>query len=110
MTFTTAILRATPDDPDGPYPALQLGIAPVDADTTAMDTLDLDVPTPTTAARRSRARRRSGDILPGHCAAAPPGDPDGNASTAYDDKPSARAGFGVYGSQPGNFIYFRERY
>ena len=35
---------------------------------------------------------------------------DGNANTAYDDKPAARAGFGVYGSQPGNFIYFRERY
>jgi MSHA biogenesis protein MshQ len=37
-------------------------------------------------------------------------DDDGNANTAYDDKPSARAAFGVYGSQPGNFIYFRERY
>lgn len=36
--------------------------------------------------------------------------PDADANTAYDDKPSARAGFGVYGSQPGNFIYFRERY
>lgn len=37
-------------------------------------------------------------------------DDDGNPNTAYDDKPSARAGFGIYGSQPGNFIYFRERY
>lgn len=36
--------------------------------------------------------------------------PDANANTSYDDKPSARAAFGLYGSQPGNFIYFRENY
>ena len=36
--------------------------------------------------------------------------PDANANTGYDDKPSARAAFGLYGSQPGNFIYFRENY
>jgi hypothetical protein len=37
-------------------------------------------------------------------------DPDGNASTAYDDNPSSRAAFGLYGSQPNNFIYFRENF
>jgi Family of unknown function (DUF6701) len=36
--------------------------------------------------------------------------PDGNANTAYDDQPSGRASFGLYGSQPSNFIYFRENY
>jgi len=29
---------------------------------------------------------------------------------AYDDKPTAAAGFGLYGSQPKNFIFFRENY
>jgi len=29
---------------------------------------------------------------------------------AYDDKPTASAGFGLYGSQPKNFIFFRENY
>jgi hypothetical protein len=33
---------------------------------------------------------------------------DGGA--AYDDKPTASAGFGLYGSQPKNFIFFRENY
>jgi hypothetical protein len=37
-------------------------------------------------------------------------DPDGNGNTLYDDKPTARAGFGVYGSQPKSFIYQRENY
>ncbi len=37
-------------------------------------------------------------------------DADGNPNTWYDDNPGARAGFGLYGSQPGNFIYFRERF
>jgi hypothetical protein len=37
-------------------------------------------------------------------------DNDGNANTAYDDKPSAVGMFGVYGSQPNNFIYFRENF
>ena len=37
-------------------------------------------------------------------------DGDGVPATLYDDKPSARAAFGIYGSQPGNFIYFRERF
>jgi MSHA biogenesis protein MshQ len=37
-------------------------------------------------------------------------DPDANANTMYDDKPSARAAFGLYGSQPSNFIYLRENY
>ena len=32
-----------------------------------------------------------------------------DSGTAYDDKPSARAAFGVYG-QPRNFIFFRENY
>jgi hypothetical protein len=236
MTFTTAILRATPDNPDGPYQALQLGIAPVDSDTTAMDTLDLDVdaaggndhkdlgftgdvrfgrlrltnafgnevqrlPVPMRAeywngtgfvtntddsctsiprsaialafdasppsalsacetaldvdpvtfsqgiaplrllAPATATQRNNGAVVltvnltgaaGNYCdaiGAANPAtvamprplpylrgrwndgaDPDGNANTAYDDNPSARAGFGVYGSQPGNFIYFRERY
>jgi hypothetical protein len=37
-------------------------------------------------------------------------DPDTNANTNYDDAPSARGAFGLYGSQPKNFIYFRENY
>ncbi|HEX4928971.1 MAG TPA: DUF6701 domain-containing protein, partial [Burkholderiales bacterium] len=41
--MTTAILRAVPDNPDGPYAALQFGIAPTDSDGTAMASLDLDV-------------------------------------------------------------------
>jgi hypothetical protein len=229
MTFTTSILRATPDNPDGPFPALQLGIAPVDSDTTAMDTLDLDVDNSgandhknlglTADVRFGRLRldnalggeaRRlpvsmrveywdgsgfktnddddctsiprsaialaftppsnlaacetavdaatltfadgvaplalaapgatnSGSVVltvnlgsaagtycpaPGGATAAATSvampyllgrwndgaNPDGNANTTYDDKPSARAAFGLYGSQPGNFIYFRERY
>jgi hypothetical protein len=36
--------------------------------------------------------------------------PDANANTMYDDNPSGRAAFGVYGSQPSNFIYFRENH
>jgi MSHA biogenesis protein MshQ len=36
--------------------------------------------------------------------------PDANPNTAYDDKPVGRAAFGLYGSQPSNFIYFRENY
>jgi hypothetical protein len=37
-------------------------------------------------------------------------DPDGNANTSYDDKPAGQAGFGLYGSQPKSFIFFRENY
>jgi len=37
-------------------------------------------------------------------------DPDTDANTSYDDNPAARAAFGLYGSQPSNFIYFRENY
>jgi len=36
VVVVTGIRRATPDNPDGPYAALQFGIAPVDSDTTAM--------------------------------------------------------------------------
>jgi len=36
--------------------------------------------------------------------------PDGSGSTMYDDNPSARAAFGLYGSQPDNLIFQRERY
>ena len=32
-----------------------------------------------------------------------------DSGAGYDDKPSARAAFGVYG-QPRNFIFFRENY
>ncbi|HYX64900.1 MAG TPA: DUF6701 domain-containing protein, partial [Burkholderiales bacterium] len=42
VTITTALLRATPDNPDGPHAALQFGIAPTDADGTAMASLDFD--------------------------------------------------------------------
>ena len=38
------------------------------------------------------------------------GDPDGNANTNYDDKPAGRAAFGLYGTQPNNFIFFRENF
>jgi hypothetical protein len=37
-------------------------------------------------------------------------DPDASASTMYDDNPSARAAFGLYGSQPDNLIFQRENY
>jgi MSHA biogenesis protein MshQ len=36
--------------------------------------------------------------------------PDGNANTAYDDKPFGRASFGLFGSPPRNFIFFRENF
>ena len=35
--------------------------------------------------------------------------PDGDANTAYDDKPGGRAAFGRY-AQPRNFIFYRENY
>ena len=37
-------------------------------------------------------------------------DPDGDANTAYDDNPAGQAAFGLYGSQPRNFIFQRENY
>lgn len=37
-------------------------------------------------------------------------DSDANASTMYDDNPSARAAFGLFGSQPNNLIFQRENY
>jgi hypothetical protein len=43
VTGTLSILRNTPDNPDGPFAAVQFGIAPVDADGVAMGTLDQDV-------------------------------------------------------------------
>ncbi len=42
ITATTGIRRATPDNPDGPFTAVQFGIAPVDSDGVAMSTLDFD--------------------------------------------------------------------
>jgi MSHA biogenesis protein MshQ len=36
--------------------------------------------------------------------------PDGDATTMYDDNPKARAAFGLYGTQPNNFVYMRENY
>lgn len=36
--------------------------------------------------------------------------PDGNPSTAYDVNPSCTASFGLYGSQPNQFIFERENY
>lgn len=41
VAITTAILRNTPDDPDGPFASIQFGIAPV-SETAAMNTLDFD--------------------------------------------------------------------
>jgi hypothetical protein len=225
MTLITSILRKpAPDDPDGPYPALQFGIAPNDGETT-MNTLDLNVAGSndhkslgfSTEVRYGRLRMdnalgsethrlavpmrveywngsgfatnladsctslarsaiamaftppsnltscetaldvdpvtftsgvakvgltapgggNSGSVVltanlgsaggsycnPGSFVAAgsaplsyllgrwdDAANPDGDANTNYDDKPSARAAFGLYGSQPGNFIYFREQY
>jgi len=37
-------------------------------------------------------------------------DPDGDANSAYDDNPAGQAAFGLYGSQPRNFIFQRENY
>ncbi len=42
VTAVTGIRRATPDDPDGPYTAVQFGIAPIDSDGVAMNTLNFD--------------------------------------------------------------------
>lgn len=36
--------------------------------------------------------------------------PDADGNTSYDDKPAGQAAFGLYGSQPKNFIFFRENY
>lgn len=36
--------------------------------------------------------------------------PDADGNTAYDDKPGGRAAFGLYGSQPEKFIFFRENF
>ena len=36
--------------------------------------------------------------------------PDGNANTSYDDNPSVRAAFGVFGARPNNVIFHRENY
>lgn len=227
VAITTGIRRATPDTPDGPYPGLAFGIAPVDADGTAMNPLDLDVNNDaandrksvgaTTEARFGRLRMQNalgsekvtlpvrieaqywdgaafalnaadnctavprsaialdftgstlaacqtavnqasvsfaggvgtltlappapnrggvllranlGSAAGNYCTGAggsfdPAGavampyllgrwddaaDPDANPDTAYDDKPAARATFGLYGSQPGNFIFFRENF
>jgi hypothetical protein len=55
---------------------------------------------PATAAARSYLLGRWNNAL----------DPDSDPGTAYDDNPTARAAFGLYGSQPSNFIYFRENY
>ena len=227
VAITTGIRRPTApnDDPDGPYPNLAFGIAPVDADGTAMDAFDLDVDNnasnehrsvgAATEARYGRLRMQNAlgservtlpvrieteywngaafanNALDG-CTAIPrnaialdftgsslaacetsvtqatvpfaagvgtltlsapaparghvqlrvnlgtgggsfcnggaagaaglvampyllgrwddSADPDGNANTAYDDKPAARATFGLYGSQPNNFIFFRENF
>jgi MSHA biogenesis protein MshQ len=37
-------------------------------------------------------------------------DGDGSPTTAYDDNPVCGASFGLYGSQPNNFIFFRENF
>jgi len=36
--------------------------------------------------------------------------PDADATTSYDDNPAGQGAFGLYGSQPKNFIFFRENY
>lgn len=232
LTAVTGIRRASPDNPDGPYPATQFGIAPNDNDPDAaggvkMQSFDLDVDGdatnehfaigPTTELRFGRLRLQnaygpvsqalpiplevqywngsgfvtnalddctalaranialsfSGAVnacetavtqpsiafasgaatltlsAPGtgntgtvlltpqfgtaagtYCPASPGGtaaasaspavyllgrwddaaNPDADANTSYDDKPAGQAGFGLYGSQPRNFIFFRENY
>jgi MSHA biogenesis protein MshQ len=227
LAATTAIRRATPDNPDGPFVATQFGIAPSDADGVLMQAYNQDVDgvggndhfaiAPTTALRYGRldlqnaygpvgqalaipievqywnggafvantldnctALARANIALsftgalnacetavqqasvafasgaatltlsaPGagntgtvlltpqlgtaagtYCPASPgaavaataspavyllgrwndAADPDSNANTSYDDKPSGQAGFGLYGSQPKSFIFFRENY
>ena len=228
VTMTTGILRATPDNPDGPYTVLQFGIAPTDSDGTAMASLDFDadnnginerknlgvstevrfgrllmqnalgpeasvlpIPisvqywngsafatntldsctslassdialdfSPPTNLTACKTRVSAGTVsfasgvgsltltAPGagnsgtvlltanltsaagsycnaggsYVAATGAGkpyllgrwndaaDPDSNPNTFYDDNASARAAFGLYGSQPNNFIYQRENY
>ncbi len=230
IVLTTAVNRATPDNPDGPFSATAFGIAPVDADGVAMNTLDLDVdnnavmdrknlgvsgefrfgrlrllnaagslttvlPVPfrtefwngsafalntqdscTTVARNTVAMSftppsnlvacetaftaasatmasglatlylaapgagNTGSVLltpqlnpaaagtfcatvGGASAAATTAnqayltgrwndaaDPDADPNTSHDDNPSGRASFGIYGSQPNNYIYFRENF
>jgi hypothetical protein len=231
LTAVTGIRRASPDDPDGPYPGTQFGIAPNDNDPNAasgvqMQSFDLDadggIPgndhfaiAPATELRYGRLRLQnaygavsqalpiplevqywngsgfltnalddctalaranialsftgavaacdtfvqqasiaftagqgsltlsapgnSGTVLlapqlgtaaGSYCPASPGGtaaataspavyllgrwddtaNPDADGSTSYDDKPAGQAGFGLYGSQPKNFIFFRENY
>ena len=228
LTVTTGVRRASPDNPDGPYPATQFGIAPNDADPDAaggvkMQSFDLDVDGdatsehfaigPTTELRFGRLRLQNaygpvsqalpialeaqywngsafvanalddcttlarahialsftgaiaacdtqvqqaslafasgtatltlaapgagktgtvlltpqlgtaaGTFCPGPAATTASSasyllgrwddaaNPDADANTSYDDKPSGQAGFGLYGSQPRNFIFFRENY
>jgi hypothetical protein len=45
VTLTTAIKRATPDNPDGPYNAVKIGVAPQDSDTVQLQAgaLNMDV-------------------------------------------------------------------
>jgi len=45
--------RATPDNPDGPYTGTLIGIAPVDSDAVAMNTLDFDADGNTVNERRN---------------------------------------------------------
>jgi len=53
LTTTLAVQRAAPDAPDGPFPAVAFGIAPVDSDGTAMQTLDFDADGNGVAERKS---------------------------------------------------------
>jgi hypothetical protein len=206
LVVRTAVARATPDNPDGPFAVAQFGIAPNDADPDAaggvqMGSLNLDVDGaggndhfavgPSTALRFGRLRlqnaygsatvalpmplevqywdgaqfQRNGDdscttlaaagiglsdyklnLGPGETAIveatigftsgsggltmSPPGatnngsvllTPDLVAAgrtylrgrwggATWDQDPSATAAFGLYGSQPQNFIFFRENY
>jgi MSHA biogenesis protein MshQ len=206
LVVRTAVARATPDNPDGPFAAAQFGIAPNDADPNPaggvqMGSFNLDVDGaggndhfavgPSTALRFGRLRlhnaygsatvalpmplevqywdgaqfQRNGDdscttlaaagiglsgyklnLGPGETAIveatiafasgsggltlSPPGaanngsvllTPDLAAAgrtylrgrwggATWDQDPSATAAFGLYGSQPQNFIFFRENY
>jgi len=53
LALITAVRRASPDAPDGPFAAAQFGVAPVDPDGVALGTLDFDADGDSTPERGS---------------------------------------------------------